>query len=286
LEIKEKTGCSYSSTHSGLMHACGHDGHTAMLLGFAKYLTKNPPKDNVVLVFQPAEEGGKGAAQMIESGLCDADEFYALHMDPFLETGKIGCAPDEAMAGRDRFEITVSGSSRHASLRDGKRDAVLACARLVCETRYLNGADFIFQANIIQGGTAANIIADTAILTGTVRYFSNKVLQQKYKKLDAIIKAIQATDEVKIKIKIGDKRYPPLINTRQAVEKIKKLDGFVPASKKFAAEDFSLFINKYSGALIWLGAKVAGFPLHSNKFNFDENALINGVQVFKHLLQQ
>jgi len=285
LPIKENTGCDYSSTHKGFMHACGHDGHTAILLGFAKYLTQHPPKNNVVLVFQPAEEGGMGAAQMLASGLCDADEFYALHIDPFLEVGKIGCSDGEGMAGRERFEITVTGASRHTSLRDGKRDAVLACARLVCETRYLNGQDFIFQANIISGGTAANIIADTATLTGTVRYFSDRVLQLKYKKLHAIMKAIEATDEVKTKIKIGEQKYPPLVNTRTIFEKVKKLDGFVPISKKFAAEDFSLFINKYTGALVWLGAKLDGQPLHSNKFNFDENALANGIQIFVQLLQ-
>ena len=284
LQVKEKTGCTYTSTHSGFMHACGHDGHTAVLLGFAKYLFQNPPKSDVVLVFQPAEEGGKGAKPMIESGLCDADVYYALHIDPMLETGKIGCAPGEFMAGRERFEITVTGLSRHTSLRDGKRDAVLACARLVCETRYLNGADFIFQANIIQGGTAPNVIADTATLTGTVRYFNEKVLQQKYNKLKAIMRSIEATDDVKIKIKIGDASYPPLVNTADAFERIKRLDGFVLTQKRFTAEDFSLFISKYSGALIWLGAKLDGHPLHSNEFNFDENALANGVQVFKQLL--
>jgi len=286
LQVKEKTGCAYASTHSGYMHACGHDGHTAVLLGFAKCLTQHPPKNNVVLVFQPAEEGGKGAGTMIESGLCDADVYYALHIDPLLETGKIGCAPGEFMAGRDRFEITVTGLSRHTSLRDGKRDAVLACARLVCETRFLNSADFIFQANIIHGGTAPNVIADTAILTGTVRYFNEKVLQQKYSKLKTIMKSIQATDDVKIKIKIGSSNYPPLVNTQAAFDRIKQFAGFVPMPRRFTAEDFSLFINKYSGALIWLGAKLDGHPLHSNKFNFNENALVNGIQVFKQLLQQ
>jgi len=285
LQVKEKTGLAYASTHNGYMHACGHDGHAAVLLGFTKYLTQNPPQNDVVLVFQPAEEGGKGAEPMIQSGLCDADVYYAMHIDPILETGKIGCAPGEFMAGRDRFEITVAGLSRHTSLRDGKRDAVLACARLVCETRYLNGADFIFQANIISGGTAPNVIADTATLTGTVRYFNEKVLQQKYNKLKTIIKSIQATDDVKIKIKIGDTNYPPLVNTPAVFERIKQLEGFVTMPKRFTAEDFSLFINKYTGALIWLGAKLDGHPLHSNKFNFDENALANGIQVFKQLLQ-
>jgi amidohydrolase len=284
LSIEEKNECDYKSEHKGFMHACGHDGHMAILLGLAKYLTKNPPKNNVVLVFQPAEEGGAGAVKMIESGKVCADVYYALHLEPALQTGKFASVAGEMLAGAEQLEITFKGVGRHAQLHDGTRDAILASARFINDVEVLNTKNFIFHTGTIRGGSAMNVVADETSITCTMRFFRDEERQTAHKKIQQLLGDIKEQNVGNgLYQRIGE-LYVPLINTAKEVEKLQSLPGFVLAEKRFGGEDFAYFVNKYSGALIWVGAKLNGETLHSNKFDFDENALAVGLQIFVKLI--
>jgi len=285
LEIKEATGVSYKSQHPGRMHACGHDGHMAMLLGFAKYLKENPPKDNVVLVFQPAEEGGLGAKVMIDSGFVDADVFYAVHLMPWIEVGKFASRAGEMLAGAESFDVEFLGRGRHCMFHDGKDDAILAAARFINDAEGLNSERFIFNIGAISGGTIMNAVAEKVVVKGTMRFFSLDDLNAAYKVLKGVIDDIEKQGIGKVKIVPTEKRYLPLINTPSEVEKLAKIEGFIEDKKVFGAEDFSLFLDKFGGVFINLGCKIKdGQTLHSDKFNFDENAMVVGVQLYKTLL--
>ena len=286
LPIDEEHESDYKSTHKGIMRACGHDGHMAILLGFAKYLSINPPANNVILVFQPAEEGGGlGAKTMTDSGLINADVFYGLHIEPTIEVGKFATRKGVMMAGGEFFNVEFEGETRHARERDGTQDAVLAAAIFITKAESLNNKDFIFQVGKNNGGFMAGNIADKAQLEGTMRFFDTGCFENAKKTLAAIANDIEKRNIAKVKIEYNDKIYPPLINTPCEVEKIENLDGFQLKNKIFCIEDMSLYINKFSGMYTELGAKTDGkHPIHTSKFTFDENALAVGLQLFKTLL--
>ena len=286
LPINEEHESDYKSKHKGVMHACGHDGHMAMLLGFAKYLSMNPPVNNVVLVFQPAEEGGGlGAKTMIDSGLIDANVFYGLHIEPMIEVGKFASRKGVMMAGGEFFDVEFEGGSRHARERDGTQDAVFAAAKFIIDAEKLNKNEFIFQVGKNDGGFMAGNIADKAQIKGTMRFFETSDFEKAKETLSFIAKDIEKQNIAKVKIAYTGKVYPPLINTPSEVEKIENLDGFQIKNKIFCIEDMSLYIKKYSGMFIELGAKTDGKnPIHTSKFTFNEKALAVGLQLFKTLL--
>lgn len=285
LTIQEKFESDFKSKHDGYMHACGHDGHMAMLLGYAKYLTENPPKDNICLVFQPAEEGGLGAQKMIDSGKCGADVYYALHIDPMLETGRFASKSGELMAGGAPIEIIFTGESRHASMRNGKQDALLACIKFLSRAeKELNTKMSMFQPCVIKGGQAENIIADKVVVKGSIRFLNERIFDIMQNRLKTLVHNIKQEKLGRVEISPIDKFYPPLKNSKNAYNQLFTMEGFKLAKPVWGSEDFALFTKKYSGAMIWLGAKSANpHSLHCDSFNFDENAMAVGVQLYKEL---
>ncbi|MDK3074618.1 M20 aminoacylase family protein [Sedimentitalea sp. JM2-8] len=185
LPIHEETNLSYSSTHPGVMHACGHDSHTTMLLGAAKHLAQTRDfAGTAVLIFQPAEEGLGGARGMLKSGLFDrfpCDEVYGMHNSPSGEPGKVGICKGAAMAGASFFDITVKGKGSHAAMPQQSRDPLVIASLLV------GGLQTILSRNVppldacvlsvtqLHAGSAYNVVPDTAELAGTIRYFKDEV---------------------------------------------------------------------------------------------------------------
>jgi len=285
LPIQELNEIDYKSRHKGIMHACGHDGHMAILLGFAKYLSTNPPLNNVVLVFQPAEElFGLGAKQMVDSGRIKADVFYAVHVETSYDVGKFDI---KKLAGGQEFQIEFIGKGRHACLHDGKDDAILAAAKFINEMEPLNKkGEFIFHIGKINGGEAPTAVADKVTIQGTMRYFDLKHSDHAHKEMNRVAAEIEKFGIGKVIIKHGEKQYPPTIPTPSEVEKISKLDGCNGVVETFGSEDFSCFIEKFTGAIMYIGARTKeNYPIHNSKFNFDENAMGFGVGLFKDLLE-
>jgi N-acetyldiaminopimelate deacetylase len=288
LRLTEEADIDFKSTHIGYMHACGHDCHAAMLLGLAKYLVANPPRDNVVLVWQPAEEGGNGAQMMIDSGLIDADVYYALHVKPELPVGSFATASGALMAGSQRFVITFRGLSRHAKDHDGTQDAIIAAADFIMEAESLNEkGNLVYHVGTINGGTAVNIVADEVTIDATMRFFNTAVMENAVATLMQIARKMESKNRGQVTVKLRDDTYFPTINTREVAERIKSLDGFVEAEKSWGAEDFSLFTEHYTGAMTWLGAMPSNgtvYPIHNNNVTFNEDALAVGVQFFVSVL--
>lgn len=185
LPIDEITGLPYASTKPGTMHACGHDGHTTMLLGAARYLAATRDFDGTAMViFQPAEEGLGGARRMLAEGLFDrfpCDEVYGMHNNPMAEPGKVGVVKGAAMAGAQFFDITVKGRGSHAAMPHQSKDAVVIASSLVGDLQSILSRNVapldtaVLSVTQIHAGSAYNVVPETATLAGTVRYFKDEV---------------------------------------------------------------------------------------------------------------
>ena len=186
LPIEEITTLPYASTNSGIMHACGHDGHTTMLLGAARYLATTRDFDGTaMMIFQPAEEGLGGARRMLAEGLFErfpCDEVYGMHNDPMAEPGKVAVVKGPAMAGAQFFDITVKGRGSHAAMPQQSKDAVVIASSLVGDLQSILSRNMapldtcVLSVTQIHAGSAYNVVPETATLAGTVRYFRDEVL--------------------------------------------------------------------------------------------------------------
>ena len=301
LPIVEQTGLSYASRNKGVMHACGHDGHTAGLLGVAKLL--NSMKDRfsgtVKLVFQPAEEVLGGAESMVESGVLEnpkVDTVIALHGWPSLEVGKIGIFYGPYMASADKFTVKITGSGGHGAYPHISADPVLAAAHAVVAlqdivSREIDALDrVVISVCTLEGGKAFNIIPEEVQFSGTVRCLNEEVRKTIEEKMDRIIKGIASTFGCKYELEYLY-RVPMLVNDPEVINLVSEAanqalgEGHVVQSDRPAmgSEDFSIFINNVAhGAFIRLGVTNPGeeqMKLHNDRFNFNDEALPIGVAV-------
>lgn len=311
LNITEKTELPYTSQNPGKMHACGHDGHTAMLLGAAKYLSQHPHFNGKIhFIFQPAEEGGGGAHKMIEEGLFKdfpCDYIFGLHNWPYLPLGKIGTRKGPLMASAEEFEIIIKGKGGHAAKPDQAIDPLVIGAHIVTAlqtivSRNVNPIDqgVVTVANFNAGTGAHNIIADTAILNGTLRAFkqeTRELLKRRVKEIaENTAKAFMAVAIVNI-----PNGYDPTINHDSAVdiavaaaeriEEAKTVDANTEPS--MAAEDFGAYLTKCPGAFIFMGQadpKDSKSPhsqgLHTPYYDFNDNLIPIGISWFVKLTEK
>ena len=304
LPIQETSDISYKSKNAGIMHACGHDGHTAMLLGTAEVLSKQADKLNGTLkfFFQPAEEGQGGARFMIDDGALDGvDEVYGIHLWNYQKYGTIGVKSGPIMAAADIFEITVHGKGGHGAAPQGTKDAVLIAAHLIqtlqtIVSRNTNPIEStVVTVGQINGGYNFNIIADKVTLRGTTRAYTEDNRQLIKKRMKEIIAGTEKTFGTKIELDYED-GYPPTVNDPTAADNLlnaaQKIvgDGAGHPYLSMGAEDFSYFLQKVPGCYFLVGSapqdrEPLSVPHHCSHFDIDERALLVGSSVYLQLAE-
>jgi len=270
LPLMEQNTFAHTSRHQGKMHACGHDGHTAMLLGAAKYLaTHRDFKGTVNLIFQPAEEGGGGALQMMRDGLFEkfpCDAVFGMHNWPGMPEGHFGVVSGPMMASSNEFKIMMHGRGAHAALPHNGADPIMAVSQLVTAlqsivTRNKNPIDVaVLSVTQIHAGEATNIIPDEAWIGGTIRTFTTPVLDLMEDRLRSISEAVATSFECKAEIQF-ERNYPPLINhaseTAFALSVIEEFAGQERIVKNtqptMGAEDFAFMLEKVPGCYVFIG---------------------------------
>lgn len=302
LMVTEKNEVDYSSSHHGRMHACGHDGHMAILLGFAKYISNlDKLNKNIVLIFQPAEEGPGGAKNIIDEGVLkryNVQSIFGLHIFPGLDEGKIGLANGPLMAQNGEVDIVVRGKSAHGAMPHKGADAIVAASTLVLEYQSILSRKIdplepaVLTLGTISGGEARNVIAGEVGLTGTIRAFNTEVYNTIKLKMHSINKGIEELHDVQVKMEVRD-FYPPVLNDSKLFELVKSTfdtDKIEFVKPLMLAEDFAFYQQEIPGFFILLGSKneERGFtyPLHNGCFNFDERILLTGVEGYISICQQ
>ncbi len=304
LPIQETGDCEYKSVNDGVMHACGHDGHTAMLLGAAKVLSGQRDQINgtVRFLFQPAEEGEGGARYMIEDGCLEGvDEAYGIHLWNYQKYGEVGVKEGPILAAADQFQITIKGLGGHGAAPQGSVDAVVVSAHLITAlqtivSRNTNPLEStVVSIGMINGGYNFNIIADEIVLKGTARAYTeeNRVLIKT--RMQEIIDGIGQTFGAAIEFDYRD-GYPPTINAEAAFEKLlasaTKIvgDGAGYPYLSMGGEDFSYYAQKVPGCFFFVGSApedqpFRSVPQHCSHFDIDERALLVGSSIFVQLIE-
>ena len=283
LPITERTGLPFAAS-CGRMHACGHDGHTAMLLAAAKAFAARPPKRRVRLIFQFGEEGEGGAEKMIEGGALDGvTEIYALHLCPELEKGKLATNDGTLFAGVMEFDADIAGRSSHCASPETGADAVMAAARFVVESKRIaeSGGGALMHTGRAEAGSARNIVADRAHLECSFRYFDKGRLAEVRDELKELLARLDGEFGTRSGITVHA-LYPPLVSDARCVRKMRALAGAEHIDGRYTAEDFAFYAEKVPGCMCWLGIRDENHtsPLHSDTFDFDESVMAKGIETF------
>jgi len=304
LPIQETSGLDFSSKNDGVMHACGHDGHMAMLLATAKVLTENKKYYNygsVRFIFQPAEEGFGGARYMIKDGALDGvDEIYGIHLWNYQPVGEVGVKEGPIMAAADKFNIKVRGVGGHGAAPQGTVDSIIVASYLVqalqtIVSRNINPLDSaVISIGKINGGNNFNVIADEVDLIGTARAYTEKNRDLLKYKMNEIVDGISSSFNAEIDFNYID-CYPPTINHKKqsniVLEAAKKVVGAKAGEPylSMGGEDFAYYLQDIPGCFFFVGSapnKKSLFetPHHCSHFDMDEKALSIGPSIFLNII--
>lgn len=301
LPMAEETGLAYASVYDGKMHACGHDGHMAMLLGAAKYLSETRNfKGSVAVIFQPAEEDGAGGEAMVKDGMMERfniKEVYGMHTNPGLPLGEFATRTGPIMGATDEFIITITARGGHAAYPHNAVDPIVIGAQLVgmLQTIAARNVDpmeaIVLTITQFNAGTALNIIPEVAILAGTIRSLSHEVRAFAVNRLREICAGVALAHGITIDVNHMP-GYPVTVNHADETQNIveaavnvvgpKSVNANMPAS--LGAEDFSYMAMARPGAFIFIGNGDTA-DVHHPKFNFDDNAIAYGVSYWASLVQ-
>jgi len=302
LPMREGTGRPYVSRHPGVHHGCGHDGHTAMLLGAAQQLARAGSFDgSIAFIFQPAEEGRAGAREMVRQGLFDrfpCESVFALHNWPDLPAGTVATRPGPIMAAADRFDIVVRGQGGHAAQPHRTPDVVLAASQLVAQMHTIVSRripptqNAVLSVTRISGGQSHNVLPAAVELPGTVRSFDSTVQDTIEQAVRDVAAGVARASATAIEVEYT-RYYPATINSPEqaqlALEAARSvgLEAQVAETPAFTSEDFAFMLQQRPGAYLWLGQRGANHaaPLHHPAYDFNDDVLACGVRWFTAVAQ-
>ena len=305
LPIQEENAVDYRSRIPERMHACGHDGHVAIALGLAAYLSRHRDFPGTVkLIFQPAEEGPGGAGPMIAAGALEnlrVEAIFGLHLWNFLPLGTVAVRPGPLMAAVELFDLTIHGRGGHGAMPQHSVDAVLTGAQVVTALQSVVARNVdplqsaVLTVGTFQAGEAHNVIADRALLRGTVRYFDPDFAGFFEPRMRAIAEGICAGAGARCELNYWS-LYPPLVNDPAMAELVRQVaartlpdSAIAPDYRTMCGEDMGLFLQQVPGCFFFLGSanleRGLSFPHHHPRFDFDETVLAMGVELFLRILE-
>jgi len=301
LPILERSGVAYASETPGRMHACGHDGHTAMLLGAARYLAETRNFDGTaVLIFQPAEEGGAGGKAMIDDGMMERfgiEEVYGMHNMPGIAKGSFAMRTGGIMAASDKFDIVIEGKGGHAARPQHAVDPVAIAAQLIVALQTLVSRNVdpmrsaVLSVTMFHAGDAFNIIPQRVELAGTVRTLDEEVRNLMETRLKEVTVGLVSTLGGKAAVNYH-RGYPVTVNAAEAVDYAAAVAGAVAGEERvdvntdpsMAGEDFSYMLQARPGAFVFLGTG-EGPELHSDTYDFNDEIIPVGVSYWVRLVE-
>ncbi|MDO5793524.1 MAG: amidohydrolase [Turicibacter sp.] len=296
LSITEETNVSFASKIKGQMHACGHDGHMSILLGFATHIsTLSSLKKSILFIFQPAEEGPGGAGVIVNEGIFQRFHVkfvFGLHIYPEIEEGKFGLRPGVMTAQTGELDLFIEGRGGHGAMPHKSNDALIIAAQLINSyqsivSRNLNPIDGgVLTIGTINGGERRNIIAEKVELTGTIRAFSEEVYETIKKRIVEINHGLETMFNAKVETKFID-MYPCIMNDKSLFEMVRQSklgENLIEIDPMMIAEDFSYYQKEVPGLFFMLGSRNESlgytYPLHHAKFNFSETVMMNGIELY------